>query len=163
MTNVEDQKTIHKYEIKYKNTNEFHQQKKCHIDDIKNTNPNGKFDNLTQKTNSCNEIFKKNTKWKNKKPPKKMPPMTQWHRRQKTKRQKTKRQKMSTMIEMRQLEKKPKDWKNAYNDTMTIKDKRNKLEDQWKKCLQWDNDTKNTKKTTTNYTWHKGKKGKKPT
>jgi hypothetical protein len=44
---------------------------------------------------------------------------------------------------------------------MTIKDKRNKLEDQWKKCLQWDNDTTNSKKTTTNCTWHKGKKGQK--
>jgi hypothetical protein len=46
---------------------------------------------------------------------------------------------------------------------MTIKDKKIKLEDQWKKCLQWDNDPKNTKKTTTNHTWHKIKKGKRPT
>jgi hypothetical protein len=37
---------------------------------------------------------------------------------------------MFTIIEMKQLEKKPRDQKNAYNDTMTIKDKRNKLEDQ---------------------------------
>ncbi len=70
---------------------------------------------------------------------------------------------MFTMIETRQLEKNQNTEKNAYNDTMTIKDKKIKLEDQWKKCLQWDNDPKNTKKTTTNHTWHKIKKGKRPT
>lgn len=44
--------------LKTKIKTNFTNQKKCHIDDIKNTNPNRKLDNLTQKTNSCTKFFK---------------------------------------------------------------------------------------------------------
>jgi hypothetical protein len=46
---------------------------------------------------------------------------------------------------------------------MTINDKRNKLEDQWKKCLQWDNDTKKQRKQQQITHDKKETKGKRPT